>query len=43
VALWPDALDQVAQPISVRRRGKPTNDIAVVADQADIQTPATEI
>ena len=42
-ALRPDALDQVAQPVSVRRRGKPPDDVAVVADQADIQTPATEI
>ena len=38
-ALRSDALDEVAQPVGVRRRRQPADDVALVADQADVQAP----
>ncbi len=42
-ALRADALDQAPQAIGVRRRRQPADHVAVVADQADVKAPATEI
>ena len=38
-----DALDEPPEATSVRRGGQAADDLAVVADQADVQAPATEI
>jgi hypothetical protein len=42
-ALRSYTLDEVAQPVGVRRCRQAPDDVALVADQADVQVPATEI
>jgi hypothetical protein len=42
-ALPSHTLDELAQPVSVRRCRQALDDVALVADQADVQAPATEI
>jgi hypothetical protein len=36
-------LDEVAQPVSVRRRRQALDDVTLLADQAHVQAPTTEI